>query len=480
MRRLPESTRFSATTPPTGLSFATSPRRAGRRYGYDAVGNLTIETLSGGYDPNFVPRVTEYEVDELNRVIRSTRDPSGLVAVTSLLLDGEGSVVRLTDPEGRITVHRYDELQRRIETIEPAWRPGHPKTTRFFYDGNGNLEREIRFNQQLDGAGSWIDHDQVRLVQFDELDRPIVTTDAEGGQWTTVYDRSGNVVEEIDARGHSTSQVFDGLNRRTRSTVHLFDPETGAPWDVATSWVYDAVGNLRHELWPNGNRVTHAYDAANRLLASTDLVGPIVSYDYDARGNRVTETDGNGHQTINDFNGLDRVLQTRIPGIRARQFGWDVTGNRIVSVDGNGRRTDFHYDALDRLVLTEYPEQDGVRFTSSATYDLVGNALTSTDRNGRTTTFIVDDLNRVIETLDPPLAGPPAEQYSTASTYDAIGNLVAGIDRRGIASRWEYDRENRSTEDLQRRGPHRLHRVRRYRQPRVRHRRERQHYAHRF
>ena len=66
-------------------------------------------------------------------------------------------------------------------------------------------------------------------------------------------------------------------------------------WDVVTRWIYDAVGNLRHEFWPNGNHVTHVYDAANRLRSSADLVGPIASFEYDARGNRVKETDGNGH-----------------------------------------------------------------------------------------------------------------------------------------------------------------------------------------
>ena len=136
-----------------------------------------------------------------------------------MLLDGEGNVVRLTDAEGRATDHDYDELDRRIETTEPEWRPGQPKTTQFFYDGNGNLIRELRANQRLEADGRGPMPTRCGRSIYDELDRPIVTTDAEGNERKSVYDKSGNVVEEIDARGNRTTHAYDGLNRRTITTT---------------------------------------------------------------------------------------------------------------------------------------------------------------------------------------------------------------------------------------------------------------------
>ncbi len=432
-----ESTFSDSATQPFFTTYAID--RAGRvyrreepdgrftDYAYDGVGNVTVESLYPHGAPPAEARVTSFDRDELHRVIRTTRDPDGLAATISSLLDGEGNVLRATDAEGRVTTHRYDELGRLIETSGPEWRPGSPTTTRFFHDGNGNLERELRLNQRIEA-------------------RPIVVTDAEGHSSRTRYDLAGNIAEEIDRRGSRISHDHDALNRRTRTTQHLTDPDTGAPWQVVTRRVFDAMGNLRHELQPNGGHVTHVYDAANRLLASSDDIGPLVAFAYDARGNPVVRTDGNGHQDLNIFDPFDRLIRTTRPAVRSEGYTYDVAGNRVQLEDGRGNSTDSHYDLLDRLVLVEYPAVDGVRSTESATYDLVGNRLTATDRNGHTTTFVYDDLDRVVEVRDPPLAGPPAAQYTLTSTYDALGARVAEVDRRGIPSRWVVDREGRTVE----------------------------------
>ena len=67
--------------------------------------------------------MTTHGYDELNRRIRSIRDPTGLAAETRLLLDGEGNVVRTTDAELRETHRRYDALDRLVETVGPEWPP---------------------------------------------------------------------------------------------------------------------------------------------------------------------------------------------------------------------------------------------------------------------------------------------------------------------------------------------------------------------
>ena len=228
-------------------------------YGYDAVGNLVSETLSDGSPGStFTPRVTSHAYDQLGRRIRTVRDPAGLGAATEWLLDGEGNPLRVTDAEGRQSFRDHDELGRVVESRGPEWRPGRPAVARTFYDGNGNPVRELRLNQRLEADGSWSDADQERLSAYDELDRLIVATDAEGGQRRLRYDPSGNLVEEVDPRGNRTSHGYDALDRQVSTTLHLSDPVTGTPWDVVTTRIFDAVGNLRHEDLPNGNRVSCA------------------------------------------------------------------------------------------------------------------------------------------------------------------------------------------------------------------------------
>ena len=143
--------------------------------------------------------------------------------------------------------------------------------------------------------------------------------------------------------------------------------------------------------------------------------------------------------------------------------------------------TNFHYDALDRLVLVEYPEIDGVRLHQLI--DLRSRSATDSQPPTATATpptFVYDELNRVVAVVDPELAGPPAQQYSVSTTYDAVGNRVAETDRRG-----HRPRVGSTTGKTGRSRPTgtasciALDSIRRSRQPRVSHRRQRQHHSHR-
>src|SRR6185295_5496884 len=113
-------------------------------------------------------RVAEHDYDELGRAKRHRRflveENAGRTAVVrSLAYDGASNVVLERDPLDRETTHRYDSLSRRIETEGPDWdhedHAGDPVRTQWFYDGNGNLEREVRHN---------LPADQVREFVYDE------------------------------------------------------------------------------------------------------------------------------------------------------------------------------------------------------------------------------------------------------------------------------------------------------------------------
>jgi RHS repeat-associated protein len=430
-RKTLESTWFDGETPRFDVIFEYDP--AGRlvqrteplgritTYDYDPAGNLTRETLSGG---DLEPRVTETDYDDLHRVTEIRRLVEGGPAIVRMEYDGEGNKTLEVDPLGRQTTFEYDELDRLVRMTEPEG-----KVTVSSYDGNGNLVE----TRQVNDTGSG---DQIRELIYDPSNRLASQIDAAGGVRTFEYDAVGNLETEVDARGNVTRHTYDERNRRRTTTV-----STAALGDLVTRFDYDAVGNIRQETWPNGNVLVHDFDGLNRLRSTTDSLGTMVRYRYDARSNRVREIDAKGNEVVRHFDALDRLVQQDLPEDRTLVFDYDLAGNRTLVTDARGNTATFTYDTLDRLVESTDPAP--FSYTVSTVYDLAGNVLSRTDRRGNTATYEYDGLDRVTRRVDPPVG---AEQYEVGFTYDRVGNVLTATDRRGIVTAYRDDRENRRTE----------------------------------
>jgi RHS repeat-associated protein len=428
-----ESLWFDDTTPRADVTYEydeagrllrrTEPLGRRTQYQYDGVGSVLRETLLDSSEGNWPAHVTESDYDELNRRIRQRRLLGGAPVERTFLLDGEGNLLRETDPLGRTTTRTYDALDRLLEILEPEG-----KATRNTWDRNGNLVREERENEPAD---------QVREFAYDALNRLVRRTDAAGADWLSEYDAVGNLTREIDPRLDVTTHDYDALDRKIRTIRHL-NRTTVPAREVETAFTYDKVGNLTAEAWPNGNLLQHAYDGLDRLTATTDGLGPVVAYTYDARGNRTSMTDANGNLTTNTYDSLDRLVAQVLPEDRTLAFTYDVAGNRTSETDARGNTTSFEYDALDRLLETTDPPPFGYRM--SYEYDLAGNKTAETDRRGNRTSFAYDDLNRLTQISDPDPLGT-----TVAYEYDQVGNRVRETDRRGILTQFEYDGENRLT-----------------------------------
>ena len=302
--------------------------------------------------------------------------------------------------------------------------------TRFAYDGNGNLVQQTLVNRV--GTDN---RDQVRQMAYDELNRLMRATDAEGKDTTYEHDAVGDLLRQVDPLQNAVGHTYDERNRRITTTVHL-NRVTTPNRDVTTGFVYDRVGNLRETHHPNGNVVTETYDNLNRVTATTDSLGAVAAATYDARGNHLTETDANGHVTTNHFDDLDRLTRQELPEHRTVSMAYDAAGNKTSETDPRGNVRQLQYDRLNRPVKTIDPAP--FAFTVEMTYDAAGNKLTEKDRRGNLTTYGYDGLNRVNHTLS---AAP--FRYETSATYDPAGNKLSETDRRGIATAHDYDRENR-------------------------------------
>ncbi len=397
-------------------------------YVYDAVGNVTRETLSAA-NGSMQPRVTDTAYDELNRRIQEDRALGSGVVTTLIKYDGNGNKVRVQDPLGRVTTFAYDELNQLVQMTEPDWKPGSPKVSRYRYDGNGNVVEDVRVNEP---------QDQVRRIEYDDLDRPIKKIDALGEETLFEYDAVGNLTRQIDPRLNTVIHEYDARNRPIKTTVRL-DRVTSPSHSVVTEFGYDRVGNRTVERWPNGNVVQHQYDGLNRLRSTEDSLGPVATYAYDANGNIISQTDSNGHVTVRQYDALNRLTREDLPEDRTVHHAYDAAGNPISQTDPRGQVTTFEFDRLNRLVKTTDPAP--FSYTAEIGYDAVGNKTSEKDRRGHVTTFEYDALNRLIKTIAPaPLS------YTMTYVYDAVGNKVSEVDRRGIQALYRYDLENRISE----------------------------------
>ena len=84
---------------------------------------------------------------------------------------------------------------------------------------------------------------------------------------TTVYgyDASGNQITVTDALGHTTTTLYDALDRA--------DDARSAPRAGITTITYDAAGRETSLTDPDGNKTQWAYDSDDRLTTVTEPNG---------------------------------------------------------------------------------------------------------------------------------------------------------------------------------------------------------------
>ena len=261
---------------------------------------------------------------------------------------------------------------------------------------------------------------------YDALNQLVESVDAVDSATTFTYDADGNVLAWTNGRGDVTHYAYDELNRR----ISVTDPVGGL-----TQYAYDAVGNLISITDPLGNRTSYGYDVLNRMISATDPLDVTTTYAYDAVGNWVSVTDGLGQTAIRTYDEVDRLVARTDANGHTVQFGYDAVGNVTIYTDPLGNVTRFGYDARGRLVTHVDPLEHARTFA----YDAADNLIATTDRDGRTRTFAYDSLDRV--TAESWWA-ESAVVRTMAFRYDPAGNLLGASDPDSSYA-YTYDELNR-------------------------------------
>jgi YD repeat-containing protein len=93
------------------------------------------------------------------------------------------------------------------------------------------------------------------------------------------YNAHGQPLTIVDPNGLTTTLAYDARRRLTSRSVG----------GEATTYEYDAVGQLTKVTLPDGSYLSYSYDAAHRLTQVADNSGNRIAYTLDPMGNRTKE-----------------------------------------------------------------------------------------------------------------------------------------------------------------------------------------------
>ncbi len=379
-------------------------------------------------------RVTDYEYDDRNRLIRQTDAEGGVVRFR---YDNEGNRVLLQDPVGNITAWTYDSLNRVVEERDP-----------FYWENVKATDAALAAlsNDDLLEMIAPIDPGSLADPLYDDPSGASCESNTGAAHVRlTCYDAEGNQSKTIDRNGRRREFEYDDAGRLLEenwfsSTGNLVD---------TLSFTYDSLGNMLTAVDLNvtgsdsESRLTFTYDALNRLKTVDNAGTPgapnlVLTYDYDAQGNVIRVQDNFGVTVESDYDARNRLsvrdwfdadgsgdvddaraeLDYNAAGRIAemRRFA-DILGN----VDKLIGRTIRTYDLSGRSDLLNHQDSSGGNISSyDYGYDFAG-LLTSETRVHQLTQFsqdIVYEYDRTGQLRIANYSGQPDESF----TYDANGN----------------------------------------------------------
>lgn len=412
------------------VTFQSNPRRSAAastdgwtRSTADVLGRVTeVATFSGTSKPTY------------NAACTTTNNCTGKVTSTY-----NANQTTVTDQAGKARRSIVNALGQLIRVDEPDANNnldsgGNPiQPTSYTYDVLGNL------TQVVQGA-------QTRTFTYSSLSRLTSATNPEAHDLqgllvpaTYQYDANGNLTQKVDARGVTTTYVYDALNRPTSRTY-----SDGTP---AVTYTYDATGisNSKGRLTSVSSNVStysySGYDAAGRLLGSsqtTDGQTYQMSYGYNLAGSMTSQAYPSGRVVTTTLDNAGRLSQ--VNGQKSGEPNKTYASSPTYSAHGAiteiklGNNLWEHTSFNTRLQPLEIglgTQQAGVdRLKLNYTYG-------STDNNG----------NVQSQTISIP-GGPTLQQ---SYSYDQLNRLQSATEMNGTTQSWKqtfiYDRYGNRTFD---------------------------------
>ncbi|HEX6287738.1 MAG TPA: SpvB/TcaC N-terminal domain-containing protein [Herpetosiphonaceae bacterium] len=369
-------------------------------FGSDRLGATQFVTTVT--DANGIEKKTYQNVRELTTSVQefnTLEDGTAQVIWTSYGYDPLDQIVRVEDDRHNITRVAYDNLGRRTAIDSPD-----AGKTELVYDLASNLIARITANLRAEGKQISYAYDFNRLaaISYPTFTGNNVTytygapgaADNRAGRITLVTDESGSEERFYGKLGEITKEI-----KTVASATQGRGPS--APEVYTTTYVFDTFGRLQTMTYPDGERLTYAYDSGGLVRQA---VGQKAQYTYSY----------------------------------LRRLEYDKFEQRAFMEAGNGIRTHYRYRADNRrLENLQAGKGEGNRFQNlNYRYDNVGNILSlandvpvphpNTFGGSTTQTYRYDDLYRLVGASGTYQFNPDkTNRYELALSYDTIHNITS-------------------------------------------------------
>ncbi len=394
-----------------------------QHFDYDASGRLIHEYLNDGAE------AFTYSYVGVNEVVAT----DALGDTTHLWLNERGQIAQVEDALGHVSQLRYDANGNMTGIVNADG-----TSTGIEYDTAGNpLSVQNALGHTVDFAYE---------AQFGHLAQ---VTDQRGNAIDYGYDSEGNLNTITYADSSSESYSYDSqgylhvaVNRGGESVTYTFDDhghlteKSYADGSTAT-FAYDGHGNLISAVDADSS-TTFEYDAADRLVKTTDGDGRWLSYQYDAAGHRTEMADQTGHVTHYSYDDLGHLAQlTDGDGHLIASYSYDAAGQLSRGDNGNGTYTTYEYDAAGQLThLVNHQADDTINSSFDYTYDAAGHRTSETTLEG-TTSYEYDAIGQLT-------GATLMDGRHIAYNYDAAGNRTA-VEDGGVTTNYSTNNLNEYT-----------------------------------
>jgi RHS repeat-associated protein len=348
-------------------------------------------------------------VDAYDRVDRIEEVNGAQTYVTTYQYDDAGSLIEVKNHVNHSTTMAYDLLGRKIAMEDPNM-----GTWNYAYDLGGNL------TSQTDEKG------QTITFTYDLQSRMLTKRYPNNQQITWTYDdpavpySKGRLTRVVDLTA-TTKFFYDQLGR-VAQTQRILNGVT-----YTMSQVYDALGRVTSETFPDTESISYSYNQAGWVSAISGYVNSIT---YNARSQKTQLQYANGVTTNWTYNAqtfrvTNRNTASATGTFQNLSYTYDNTGN-ITSITDPVYTADrtFTYDALNRLTSATGnfgPNQSLI--THNYSYDAIGNIL---------------QKGNIVYSYTNPLhpSAVTATSDGKTYTYDGNGNMLTGGNRTYT---WDYD-----------------------------------------
>jgi RHS repeat-associated protein len=353
-----------------------------------------------------------------------------------------GFITEVRDDFGRSVLYEYDENNRPV-----IFTNADGYTLEFTYDREGNLTEVRNFNGDIYMRNRFISGQVVEqylpdqgtsFLSYNPIARTTTWTNAVGEVFIFHYDNNYQITS-VEERFGGMQQVFDG-GHLISSTCQL---------GYTTHYEYDNNGNVILVTYPDGTQESFEYNSLRLPVRITHRDGVIETFIYDTRGNLTSWTDRGGNTRTFEYDSENNLILLRNANGDTTAFTHDSSGNVTSVTDAEGNVTTFEYDDLGRRILERLPNGEVTRFTYTAAgrllfiTDAAGNrTYFETDGNGFVTSMTGPEGNTSVMSFDrqnQPVSVTDHEGNRLTRRFDASGRLTHVTDPEGNVTQFDYD-----------------------------------------